>query len=99
MNSSDISTGIYGKQGFVEYLRKQGKFFNPAEKRERDLILIDTDAAKNNVYEVTEESVFHNGHYGTQVDVVFLINAIPVLVTAGAAPRDYRAGRRPVCLS
>jgi hypothetical protein len=34
----------------------------------------------NNVYEVTEEWAFHNGHYGTREDVVFLINGIPVLV-------------------
>nr|MBC8525198.1 HsdR family type I site-specific deoxyribonuclease [Chlorobium phaeobacteroides] len=33
-----------------------------------------------NVYEVTEEWAFHNGHYGTREDVVFLINGIPVLV-------------------
>ncbi len=37
-------------------------------------------AARHNVYEVTEEWAFHNGHYGTREDVVFLINGIPVLV-------------------
>ena len=29
---------------------------------------------------MTEEFYFHNGHYGTREDVVFLINGIPVLV-------------------
>ncbi len=37
-------------------------------------------AARRNVYEVTEEFAYHNGHYGTREDVVFLINGIPVLV-------------------
>ena len=50
------------------------------EKRERDLILIDYDDPAKNVFEVTEEWAFHNGHYGTREDVVFLINGIPVLV-------------------
>jgi len=33
-----------------------------------------------NVYEITDESYFHNSDYGTREDVVFLINGIPVLV-------------------
>jgi len=75
-----LHTDIYGNREFVEYLRNRGKFFDHEEKRERDLILIDYDNPANNVYEVTEEWAFHNGHYGTREDVVFLINGIPVLV-------------------
>jgi type I restriction enzyme R subunit len=72
-------TDIYGNREFVEYLRNRGKFFDHEEKRERDLILIDYDDLARNVYEVTEEWAFHNGHYGTRADIVFLINGIPVL--------------------
>jgi len=75
-----LHTDIYGNREFVEHLRGRGKFFDHKEKRERDLILIDYDSSVNNVYEVTEEWAFHNGHYGTREDVVFLINGIPVLV-------------------
>jgi type I restriction enzyme, R subunit len=81
-----LHTDIYGNREFVEHLRNRGKFFDHEEKRERDLILIDYGdadrpvAARHNVYEVTEEWAFHNGHYGTREDVVFLINGIPVLV-------------------
>jgi len=75
-----LHTDIYGNREFVEHLRNRGKFFDHEEKRERDLILIDYDDPTNNVYEVTEEWAFHNGHYGTREDVVFLINGIPVLV-------------------
>ena len=81
-----LHTDIYGNREFVEHLRNLGKFYDPEEKRERDLILIDYDdltaapARRRNVYEVTEEWAFHNGHYGTREDVVFLINGIPVLV-------------------
>ncbi len=75
-----LHTDIYGNREFVEHLRNRGKFYDHEEKRERDLILIDYDDPSRNVYEVTEEWAFHNGHYGTREDVVFLINGIPVLV-------------------
>lgn len=75
-----LHTDIYGNREFVEHLRNRGKFFDHEEKRERDLILIDYDDPTRNVFEVTEEWAFHNGHYGTREDVVFLINGIPVLV-------------------
>ncbi|MBI5791842.1 MAG: HsdR family type I site-specific deoxyribonuclease [Rhodocyclales bacterium] len=75
-----IHTDIYGNREFVEHLRNRGKFFDHEEKRERDLILIDYADPARNVFEVTEEWAFHNGHYGTREDVVFLINGIPVLV-------------------
>ncbi len=75
-----LHTDIYGNREFVEHLRSRGKFFDHEEKRERDLILIAYDDLAKNVFEVTEEWAFHNGHYGTREDVVFLINGIPVLV-------------------
>ena len=75
-----LPTDISGNRGFVEQLRNRGKFFDHEEKRERDLVLIDYDDTTRNVYEVTEEWAFHNGHYGTREDIVFLINGIPVLV-------------------
>ena len=75
-----LHSDIYGNREFVEHLRNRGKFFDHEDKRERDLILIDYENPARNVYEVTEEWAFHNGHYGTREDVVFLINGIPVLV-------------------
>ena len=75
-----LHTNIYGNREFIDYLRNRGKFFDQEENRERDLILIDYDDPTRNVFEVTEEWAFHNGHYGTREDVVFLINGIPVLV-------------------
>ncbi|MDX2316212.1 MAG: type I restriction endonuclease, partial [Gammaproteobacteria bacterium] len=74
-----LHTDIYGNREFVEHLRNRGKFFDHQEKRERDLVLIDYDDPSNNVFEVTGEWAFHNGHHGTREDVVFLVNGIPVL--------------------
>ena len=75
-----IHADIYGNREFVNLLRNKGKFYCAEEKRELDLMLIDYDESSRNVYEVTEEFYWHNGHYGNREDVVFLINGIPVLV-------------------
>jgi type I restriction enzyme R subunit len=75
-----LHNDIYGNREFLDYLRNRGKFYDHEEKRERDLILIDYENPARNTYEVTEEWAYHNGHYGTREDVVFLINGIPVLV-------------------
>jgi type I restriction enzyme R subunit len=75
-----LHADIYGNRDFVDHLRNRGKYLDHEENRERDLILIDYDTIENNVFEVTEEFAFHNGHYGIREDVVFLLNGIPVLV-------------------
>ena len=75
-----LHADIYGNREFLDHLRNRGKFFDHEENREFDLVLIDYDTPSNNVFEVTEEFAFHNGHYGVREDVVFLINGIPVLV-------------------
>ncbi|MDE0480675.1 MAG: HsdR family type I site-specific deoxyribonuclease [Gammaproteobacteria bacterium] len=76
----NFRTDIYGNRDFIEHLRNRGKFFDREEDRELDLILIDYDEPARNVFEVTEEWAFHNGHFGTREDLVFVINGIPVLV-------------------
>ncbi|MGB5833541.1 MAG: type I restriction endonuclease [Thiohalocapsa sp.] len=55
-------TDVYGNREFLEYLRNRGKFFDPEDKRERAPILIDYEHPESNIYEVTEEWAFHNGH-------------------------------------
>lgn len=65
-----LHTDIYGNREFVDHLRNRGKFFDHEENRGLDLVLIDYDTPSNNIFEVTEEFAFHNGHYGTREDVV-----------------------------
>ena len=75
-----IRADIYGNREFVDRLRNKGKFYCVEEKRELDLVLIDYDNPSKNVYEVTDEFYWHNGHFGNREDVVFLVNGIPVIV-------------------
>ncbi len=75
-----LHTDIFGNRDFLKYLREGQKFYCKSENRELDLKLIDYDNISNNVYEVTEEFYYNNGHFGNREDVVFLINGIPILV-------------------
>ena len=75
-----LHADIHGNRDFLAYLRNTGKFFCAEENRELDLTLVNYQNPGRNTYEVTEEFYWHNGHYGTREDVVFLINGIPVLV-------------------
>ena len=77
---STLKTDIYGNRDFVKFLRNEGTFFDKEENRDLNLILIDYVNPRNNIFEVTEEFYWFNGHYGNREDVVFLINGIPVLV-------------------
>ncbi|QOJ27641.1 MAG: HsdR family type I site-specific deoxyribonuclease [Ignavibacteriales bacterium] len=71
---------IHGNREFLSYLKGEKTFFCKEENRELNLILIDYENPANNIFEVTEEYYFFNGHYAIREDVVFLINGIPVLV-------------------
>jgi type I restriction enzyme R subunit len=64
----------------LKYLRNEGTYYCKEENRDLNLILIDYENPKNNVFEVTEEFYWFNGRYGNREDIVFLINGIPVLV-------------------
>ena len=75
-----LQANIHGNREFLAYLRNMGKFFYAAENRELDLMLVDYTPSNRNIYEVTEEYYWHNGHYGNREDVVFFINGIPVAV-------------------
>jgi len=77
---NNLKTDIFGNRDFVNYLRNEGTYYLKEENRDLNLILIDYRKPKNNVYEVTEEFYWFNGHYGNREDIVFLINGIPVLV-------------------
>lgn len=92
-----LSASIHGNREFLTFLRNAGKFFHAEENRERDLMLIDYGdsqrpaVAWRNVYEVTEEFVWHNGRFVNREDVVFLIQRHP---GAGGGVQERQQGRR-----
>src|SRR5690606_8651219 len=54
--------------------------FVQAERRERNLALLDPDRLEVNRFHVTDEFTFQSGARRIRADVVFLVNGIPVIV-------------------
>jgi type I restriction enzyme R subunit len=76
-----------------EYLRGLKTVFVPEEKRERNVCLLDLEQIDRNTFHVTDEFSFTNGVETVRVDVVFLVNGIPViLVETKAATRAEGMG-------
>ena len=71
---------IEGNLQAWEYLKGLKTVFVEAEKRERNLRLIDFDNPDRNAFHVADEFRFTNGVHTIRADIVFLINGIPVLL-------------------
>jgi len=79
---------IEGNLQAWEYLKGLTTVFVEAEKRERNLRLLDFNDSRRNAFHVTDEFSFTNGVHTIRADVVFLINGIPVvLIETKAATR------------
>lgn len=69
---------IEGNADVLAWLRRERSVFVPAEKRQRNVTIIDFDHLANNVFHVTEEWQYTNGQYTNRADVLFLVNGVPV---------------------
>ncbi|GIV73277.1 type I restriction endonuclease subunit R [Caldilinea sp.] len=79
---------IEGNREAWEYLKGLKTVFVQAERRERNLRLLDPEQVEVNTFHVTDEFRFHSGPNKIRADVVFLVNGIPViLVETKAATR------------
>ena len=79
---------IEGNREAWEYLKGLKTVFVQAERRERNLRLLDPQQVEANTFHVTDEFRFHSGPHKIRADVVFLVNGIPViLVETKAATR------------
>jgi len=86
----NVRAGIEGNHETLLYLRGQKSIYDPAQKRELNLTLMDFENPDANVYHVTDEWEYTNGRYTNRADVMFLVNGLPVVLveTKGANKRD-----------
>jgi len=80
---------IEGNLEALEYLKGLKTVFVEAERRERNVRLLETHCIDANTFHVTDEFAFCNGRFRIRADVVFLVNGIPVLVV------ETKAATRP----
>lgn len=69
---------IEGNAEVLAWLRGERSVFVPAEKRQRNVTVIDFDHLAANVFHVTEEWQYTNGQHTNRADVLFLVNGVPV---------------------
>lgn len=84
-NLMQVKPTIEGNLDAWEYLCGMKQVFDPAENRERDVMLLDVEHLGRNTFHVTPEYSFTNGTKTIRPDVVFLVNGIPVIVVEAKA--------------
>ncbi|MEJ5247681.1 MAG: HsdR family type I site-specific deoxyribonuclease [Caldilinea sp.] len=75
-----LRADIEGNREAWEHLKGLKTIFVEAERRERNLRLLDAQRPEANRFHVTDEFPFQSGARRIRADVVFLVNGIPVIV-------------------
>jgi type I restriction enzyme R subunit len=78
---------IDGNVEVLAWLRGERTVFVEAEKRQRNVTLIDFERPSHNVFHVTAEWQYTNGQHTNRADVLFLINGVPVVLVETKSPR------------
>ena len=80
-----VSPSIEGNLETWEYMKGLKTLFIEAERRERNVNLLDPVNIGANTFHVTDEFPFESGNHRIRADVVFLINGIPVIIVEAKA--------------
>jgi type I restriction enzyme R subunit len=85
-----VRTNIEGNAEVLAWLRGERTVYVAAEKRHRNVTLVDYEHLAHNAFHVTDEWRYTNGQHANRADVMFTLNGVPVaLVEAkGAAKSD-----------
>ncbi|MBC7236789.1 MAG: HsdR family type I site-specific deoxyribonuclease, partial [Chloroflexi bacterium] len=75
-----VRPDIEGNREAWEYLKGLKTVFVEAERRERNVRLLDPVNVEANTFHVTREFTFQSGVQRIRADVVFLVNGVPVIV-------------------
>ena len=75
-----VRNTIEGNAEVLAWLRGEQSQYDEAERRERNVTVIDFENPDRNVFHVTDEWTYANGMETNRADVMFLINGIPVAI-------------------
>lgn len=73
-----VRNNIEGNSEILAWLRGERSIYIEAEKRQRNVTLVDFKDATRNAFHVTEEWAYTNGSNTNRADDVFLINGLPI---------------------
>jgi type I restriction enzyme R subunit len=80
-----VRPNIEGNLEVWEYLKGLKTVFVEAERREKNVRLLNADHPEANAFHVTDEFRFVSGHTVIRADVVFFVNGVPVIVLEAKA--------------
>ncbi len=80
-----VSPSLAGNEAFLKALRGGWTVYQPTEKRERNLTLVDYDQPERNRFSFTQEFPFED-YDRRRMDVVLFINGLPVVVIENKSP-------------
>jgi len=83
-----VRPNIEGNRQAWERLKGLKTVFVEAERRERNVRLLDPDHPEANVFHVTDELTFSNGRFRVRLDVALFVNGIPVIVVETKAATE-----------
>ena len=86
-----LPASLEGHQQFVHWLRGQNTAYDPDQRREFNVTLIDYDEPENNLYHFTEEMWF-NDRDRRRLDLVLFVNGLPVVLVENKNPRSVDPG-------
>lgn len=86
-----VRNNIEGNSEILAWLRGERSVYVEAEKRQRNVKLIEFDDAGKNEFHVTEEWQYTNGNHTNRADDVFLINGIPIAVVECKSAKKHNA--------
>ncbi len=83
-----VPTTLEGNREMLEYLRGHLTVAVPEERRQRNVVLMDFAHPERNTFEVTSEWRYQSPTgKGNRVDVMFLVNGIPVALVECKSPK------------
>src|SRR5579859_4670374 len=77
---NQLKPTIEGNRNALEWIKGEHSIFISNEKRNCNIRIIDFEHPQNNVFHVTDEWRYQNANFVDRVDVVFLINGLPVAI-------------------
>ncbi len=86
-----IANTIEGNKQVLEWIRGEKTLYDSEDNRERYVKVIDFENIENNKFHVTEEWIYQGLEKENRLDIVFLINGIPLAVIENKTPQKPEA--------
>jgi len=87
----NVRNNIEGNAEILAWLRGRRSIYLEAEKRQRNVTLIDFNHPAHNLFHVTDEWEYTNGQHTNRADVMFVINGVPVALVETKGARKPNA--------